>query len=302
MPQNDHRGRAGTTMARTPKAERGEEEEKQGLLSEPAASAPTPVDVESQQASKPSPEQPQSQSSSKGAEPPQPSKSQELGICRICLEEDVVSALESPCGCTGTQRHAHHACIQRWIDEKGNAKCEICEQPYQGSYTVPPAPAPVLENLPLFTPMYIVESSDGRGTHRGTLDLLDSDGPMQRNPSVSWCITFIVFFMFLVVLHHTLVVADGMDDDPNTGGGGTSAPPMQDQDESLASNLLLFLFWVATKAFLIGIPLYTVMRVASRQARREQYEAMMRAGAAFEPNRRMVIRVRNSQVPLATAV
>ncbi len=45
---------------------------------------------------------------------------------------------------------------RRWVDEKGNAKCEICEQPYgpPGRYTVPPAPLPMhFENMPLFTPM-----------------------------------------------------------------------------------------------------------------------------------------------------
>ncbi len=84
------------------------------------------------------------------------------------------------------------------------------------------------------------------------------------------------FFMFLVVLHHTLLVADGMDyNGGSTAGGSTSGgsgfdpspspsgglSPGMDADDSVASNLLLFLFWVATKAFLIGIPLYTVMKV-----------------------------------------
>ncbi len=46
-------------------------------------------------------------------------------------------------------------------------------------------------------------------------------------------------------------------------------------------------------------------QVASRQARREQYEAMMRAGTAYDTQRRMVIRVQrggNGDPPLATAV
>lgn len=65
--------------------------------------------------------------------------------CRICLEEDVLPSLEAPCGCAGTQRYAHRRCIQRWIDEKANGRCEVCGQLYQGEYVVPerpPSPGP----------------------------------------------------------------------------------------------------------------------------------------------------------------
>jgi hypothetical protein len=34
-------------------------------------------------------------------------------------QDDDPSALEAPCRCAGTQRYAHPACIQRWVDEKG---------------------------------------------------------------------------------------------------------------------------------------------------------------------------------------
>lgn len=51
---------------------------------------------------------------------------------RICLEEDALSNLETPCGCTGTQRHAHKECIQKWVNEKHHTTCEICDQPYKG--------------------------------------------------------------------------------------------------------------------------------------------------------------------------
>lgn len=43
-----------------------------------------------------------------------------------------MGALESPCACSGTQRYAHHACIQRWVTEKGNAVCEICVSAMEG--------------------------------------------------------------------------------------------------------------------------------------------------------------------------
>ncbi len=39
---------------------------------------------------------------------------------------------------------------------------------------------------------YILDASDGRGGHRSGLELLEADHALQRNSSVSWCITFIV--------------------------------------------------------------------------------------------------------------
>lgn len=119
------------------------------------------------------------------------SKSKEQTLCRICLEEDALSNLEAPCGCTGTQKYAHHSCIQRWIDEKGHLRCEICEQPYRGEYTVPP-PGPPLDDLTMFSPLFIrVDGETGPGQHHDrTLDFLDeSDHYYQRNPAASWCFT-----------------------------------------------------------------------------------------------------------------
>ena len=112
-------------------------------------------------------------------------------LCRICLEEDSLPNLEAPCGCTGTQRHAHKACIQRWIDEKGHLKCEICDQNYRGDYTVPP-PGPALDDLTMFGPTMFIRV-DPSGTTRGhdrALDFLDeSDNYYQRSPAASWCFT-----------------------------------------------------------------------------------------------------------------
>eukprot|EP00887_Chlorella_sp_A99_P005563 scaffold1.g5563.t1 len=48
------------------------------------------------------------------------------GTCRICLEEDAAHNLEQPCSCSGSLASVHHACLQRWIDEKGDKRCEIC--------------------------------------------------------------------------------------------------------------------------------------------------------------------------------
>ena len=37
-------------------------------------------------------------------------------------EEDAPENLAIPCSCSGTQRWAHHSCIQQWVSEKGNIR------------------------------------------------------------------------------------------------------------------------------------------------------------------------------------
>lgn len=227
-------------------------------------------------------------------------------LCRICLEEDSLANLEAPCGCTGTQRYAHKGCIQRWVDEKGHLKCEICDHNYRGDYTVPP-PGPALDDLNMFGPTMFIRVDPG-GTTRGhdrALDFLDeSDNYYQRSPAASWCFTFVIFIFFLVVLHHTMLVADGMDvadeGSPASGGGGGSSSGAGTDD--YAAGLTMFLFWIGTKAFLIGIPLYTIMRIAARQARREQYEAMMRSGGLDVATRSALYRIRARQQEMVIGV
>ncbi|CAI5461141.1 unnamed protein product, partial [Closterium sp. Yama58-4] len=54
---------------------------------------------------------------------------------------DDVSKLDVPCACSGSLKYAHHDCIQRWCNEKGNTQCEICHHPFKEGYTAPPPPA-----------------------------------------------------------------------------------------------------------------------------------------------------------------
>uniref|UniRef100_A0A0D3ESM3 RING-CH-type domain-containing protein n=1 Tax=Oryza barthii TaxID=65489 RepID=A0A0D3ESM3_9ORYZ len=68
--------------------------------------------------------------------------------CRICQEEvlflpailtqqiSLLSEylLELVCHCL---QYAHHACIQRWCNEKGDTVCEICLQQFTPNYTAP---------------------------------------------------------------------------------------------------------------------------------------------------------------------
>lgn len=70
--------------------------------------------------------------------------------CRICLQDDDPASLENPCSCSGSMAWAHHACIQRWIDEKHDKQCEVCKQQFRGAYRDPPPrprPAPLVAQL-----------------------------------------------------------------------------------------------------------------------------------------------------------
>lgn len=216
----------------------------------------------------------------------------ELAICRICLEEDSFSNLDTPCGCAGTQRHAHQACIQRWVEEKGHLKCEICGQEYKGNYTAPP-PRPEPEASPML-PVFIVDPDNPTRItiRRGNdVQLLDDslDNEYQRHPGMNFVFTACVFILFLVVLHHTMGVADNGDDTSDPSYWPSPPPPSTPDDETLADGFTFFMFWIFTKVLLIGIPLWTILRVAQRQAQHQQYEEMMRG--ALDANRRVVFRV-----------
>lgn len=74
-------------------------------------------------------------------------------------EEDDPENLEIPCSCAGTQRWAHHACIQQWVSEKGNVRCEVCGTDYKGEFDVPPPPPPSAHPPPnLLAPMFILDA------------------------------------------------------------------------------------------------------------------------------------------------
>ncbi|KAL6845271.1 hypothetical protein ACP4OV_024766 [Aristida adscensionis] len=57
--------------------------------------------------------------------------------CRICQEEGDAAYMETPCSCKGSLKYAHHICVQRWCNEKGDTTCEICLQQFTPNYTAP---------------------------------------------------------------------------------------------------------------------------------------------------------------------
>ena len=67
--------------------------------------------------------------------------------CRICLDEDDVANLISPCRCNGSVKYVHRDCIQTWIRSTENPdlkkKCSMC----QTKYICKPRPTYLLEKF-----------------------------------------------------------------------------------------------------------------------------------------------------------
>ena len=77
-------------------------------------------------------------------------ESQESGDtreCRICLQEDSIENLISPCKCTGTQKYVHANCLSSWRRQFARmhvhrVRCQICKSDYTvevSGYVVRPA-------------------------------------------------------------------------------------------------------------------------------------------------------------------
>ena len=54
--------------------------------------------------------------------------------CRICLENDKLKNLISPCRCCGNSKYVHKKCINQWRNTNANNdkyyKCEVCNEKY----------------------------------------------------------------------------------------------------------------------------------------------------------------------------
>lgn len=58
--------------------------------------------------------------------------------CRICLENDTLKNLISPCRCSGNSKFVHYKCIEQWrkinISNHKYHTCEVCN----GKYDITP--------------------------------------------------------------------------------------------------------------------------------------------------------------------
>uniref|UniRef100_A0A7C8ZW94 RING-CH-type domain-containing protein n=1 Tax=Opuntia streptacantha TaxID=393608 RepID=A0A7C8ZW94_OPUST len=141
--------------------------------------------------------------------------------CRICQEEDRITSLEVPCGCSGSLKYAHRKCVQRWCNEKGDITCEICHQPYQPGYTAPP-PRPedaaidigggwTLSGTPLdlHDPRLLAIAE----TERQFLEAEYDDYAASSASGAAFCRSAALILMALLLLRHAWSVPDADDED-----------------------------------------------------------------------------------------
>ncbi|XP_057530696.1 uncharacterized protein LOC130809084 [Amaranthus tricolor] len=148
----------------------------------------------------------------------------QIAECRICQEEESVSGLEVPCGCSGSVKYAHRKCVQRWCNEKGDVTCEICHQPYQGGYTAPPPPPPSEDTaidigggwtisgtpLDLHDPRLLAIAE----AERQFLEAEYEDYAASSASGAAFCRSAALIMMALLLLRHAWTVpdSDGEDD------------------------------------------------------------------------------------------
>eukprot|EP00193_Tetraselmis_chui_P010309 CAMPEP_0177789700 /NCGR_PEP_ID=MMETSP0491_2-20121128/22916_1 /TAXON_ID=63592 /ORGANISM="Tetraselmis chuii, Strain PLY429" /LENGTH=325 /DNA_ID=CAMNT_0019311635 /DNA_START=65 /DNA_END=1042 /DNA_ORIENTATION=- len=230
----------------------------------------------------------------------------ELFECRICSEDDVAGNLECPCKCAGTVKWAHHECVQKWINEKGNKLCEICNSEFQGDFSVP-EPAQLrdlsldaLSALPFLGPFrqrYMVRTAGGfsdvpiisLGDEMGNADM--SNVSSQRVGG-AYCLTLGLLMLGTVLLHRSSLALE--ENGPHNGTSSSVQLPSPSvgavhqyphprhetawhashrsspQEANLDIGVLMF--WFLIRIFLVILPLLVVMRVfmTVREARHRE--------------------------------
>jgi hypothetical protein len=59
--------------------------------------------------------------------------------CRVCLSEDN-DIMVAPCGCNGTIKYIHMACLEKWIKISGNGEtCPSCKTYYTEEFIIKPS-------------------------------------------------------------------------------------------------------------------------------------------------------------------
>lgn len=67
--------------------------------------------------------------------PPAPARAP-AAQCRLCWDPEGAppdGLLLSPCRCKGSVAHIHRGCLQRWLDTRPRAACDVCRSPYDGA-------------------------------------------------------------------------------------------------------------------------------------------------------------------------
>jgi hypothetical protein len=84
--------------------------------------------------------------------------------CRICLEENNVDDMISPCLCRGSQRYVHRNCLNIWREQNRNNyyRCSVCLYEYRisrvwwGKVLVHPATSCVFSLITIFMGGYLL--------------------------------------------------------------------------------------------------------------------------------------------------
>lgn len=146
---------------------------------------------------------------------------------------------------------------------------------------VPPPPPPSAgEPLTLVSPMgnLYLTVDDERVAGQLLHDVYD-EWDDHRQPTVSWCFSFMMLLMFMMILQSTMTVnmpADGSGAGGPAGPGGAApspAGPAADPSAAAAAGsaavgllagFSLVVMWLVSKLFLVVLPLLMLMRLATR--------------------------------------
>jgi hypothetical protein len=151
----------------------------------------------------------------------------------------------------------------------------------------PPAPPqPAGEPLTLVSPLGNLYLTVDPADRRLLADAYD-EWDDHRQPTVSWCFSFMMFLLLMMFLQGAMPVGDapGSGGSSTPGGSGPVGPPAPAADPSsspaaaagsaavgLVAGLSLFLVWLLSKLILVVFPLLMVMRLAARaQVRRKRW-------------------------------
>lgn len=142
----------------------------------------------------------------------------DLVQCKICHEEDEDSNMDIPCSCLGSLKYAHHECVQKWCNEKGDNICEICCQQYKPCYIAPP---PLLHyggtpmNLRGFRGHWEISREDLSNPEflamvsRGPNSYIDEDPDEyseHASQSLICCRSVAIIFTVLLIFRHALPI------------------------------------------------------------------------------------------------
>lgn len=125
--------------------------------------------------------------------------------CRICQEEGDEAYMETPCSCKGSLKYAHHICIQRWCNEKGDTICEICLQQFTPNYSAPLKLFRIGRNQISFRRLNADHAEENvlqTADHAAGTSIFDSQGSNVKG--VTYCRVIAIALMALLVLRDVI--------------------------------------------------------------------------------------------------